>query len=118
VFVIFATNLKPSNLVDEAFLRRIQYKVLAESPSEQDFHTIFERYCRHRQIAYDPAVVEQLLAEVLRPRQIVLRGCQPRDLIEQALARAAYLGAPRELTGELLTAACDSYFVDDDGAVA
>ena len=117
VFVVFATNLAPSSLVDEAFLRRIQYKVLAESPTEHDFHVIFERYCRHRQIPYVPAIVDRLLTEVYRPRRITLRGCHPRDLIEQALARAEYLDMPRELTSELLEAACDSYFVDDDGAV-
>jgi hypothetical protein len=49
----------------------------------------------------------------LRPRGIVLRGCHPRDLIEQALAHAAYVGAPRHLTSELLEIACKSYFVDE-----
>jgi hypothetical protein len=42
-----------------------------------------------------------------------MRGCQPRDLIEQALAHAEYVGAAPELTSELLEAACDGYFVDD-----
>src|SRR5262245_32078738 len=42
VLVVFATNLNPSDLVDEAFLRRIQYKVLAESPSVEQFTKIFE----------------------------------------------------------------------------
>jgi hypothetical protein len=42
-----------------------------------------------------------------------LRGCHPRDLLDQALAQAAYLGEERRLTGHLLEAACASYFVDD-----
>ena len=46
-------------------------------------------------------------------RNIRFRGCHPRDLIDQALAHAEYLGEPRELTPELLEAACDAYFVDD-----
>ncbi len=45
VLVVFATNLKPAELVDEAFLRRIQYKVFAESPTRADFIQIFENYC-------------------------------------------------------------------------
>jgi hypothetical protein len=49
----------------------------------------------------------------LRPRGIALRACQPRDLIEQALALAAYQGLARRLTPELLADACASYFVDD-----
>src|SRR5262249_45405187 len=43
--VVFATNIKPAELVDEAFLRRIQYKVYAESPTADQFIEIFENYC-------------------------------------------------------------------------
>ena len=111
--VVFATNLKPSDLLDEAFLRRIQYKISAESPTVQEFIRIFERYCLERGLDFDRRLPEQLLQEYYRPRRIPLRGCQPRDLIEHALARADYLDEPRRLTYELLAAACDSYFVDD-----
>jgi hypothetical protein len=113
VFVVFATNIKPAELVDEAFLRRIHYKVFAESPTADDFRTIFEGCCRERQLAYDRKTVDHLLDAYFRPRGIMLRGCQPRDLIDQALAHAEYLGSPRELTYELLEAACAGYFVDD-----
>jgi hypothetical protein len=113
-FVVFATNLKPGELMDEAFLRRIQYKVFAESPTENEFVRIFENYCRAQGLAYDAATVEALLATELRPRNVKLRGCQPRDLINQALSLAAYLDQPRALTPELLSACCASYFLDDD----
>jgi hypothetical protein len=42
-----------------------------------------------------------------------MRGCHPRDLIEQALANAEYVGAPPRLTNDLLESACAGYFVDD-----
>jgi predicted ATPase with chaperone activity len=113
VLVVFATNIKPAELVDEAFLRRIQYKVFAENPTRQDFTQIFENCCRQVQVPFDQSVVERLLQDQLHPRGIQLRGCQPRDLINQALAVAEYLGQPRLLTPALLEAACDSYFVDD-----
>lgn len=113
VLVVFATNIRPAELVDEAFLRRIHYKVFAESPTIADFKRIFENCCREREIEYDSALVDHLLASYYRPRHIVLRGCHPRDLIDQALAQAAYLGEPRQLTSDLLEAACASYFVDD-----
>ena len=45
LLVVFATNISPSDLVDEAFLRRIQYKVFAESPTVAQFKDIFERCC-------------------------------------------------------------------------
>ena len=113
VLVVFATNIKPSELVDEAFLRRIHYKVFAESPTTADFTKIFEDYCRTKNLHFDRALVNHLIEEYFRPRGISLRGCLPRDLIEQALAHAEYVGAPRELTVELLEAACAGYFVDD-----
>ena len=114
VLVVFATNIKPTELVDEAFLRRIHYKVLAESPTISEFTVIFEKYCQQRHIAFDPALVAGLLSDYFRPRAIALRGCQPRDLIDQALSRAEYLGEPRRLTPELLQTACAGYFVEDE----
>lgn len=116
VLVVFATNLKPAELVDEAFLRRIQYKIFAESPRLNDFAQIFENCCRERSLAFDRSLVERMLRDYYRPRKIELRACQPRDLIDQALSMAEYLGQPRRLTYELLEAACASYFVDDTEA--
>ncbi|HMF99212.1 MAG TPA: hypothetical protein VKE96_33160 [Vicinamibacterales bacterium] len=113
VLLVFATNLRPSTLVDEAFLRRIHYKVFAESPTAEEFCAIFESCCARRELPYDRAVIERLLTDYFRPRAIPLRGCHPRDLIDQALSLAEYLGEPRVLTTALLEAACDGYFVDD-----
>jgi hypothetical protein len=118
VLVVFATNIRPAELVDEAFLRRIHYKVFAESPSRDDFELIFRNYCTSRGLAYDPVLVDRLLAHYFQPRGIPMRGCHPRDLIDQALAHAEYIGAPPRLTDELLEAACAGYFVDDTEQVA
>jgi predicted ATPase with chaperone activity len=109
---VFATNLKPTDLVDEAFLRRIQYKVQAESPTPEDFAKVFQMVCRDKKIEFDPAHVEYLLRKVYEPRKIPFRGCHPRDLINQALLLAQYRGDARELTTELLEEACATYFVD------
>jgi hypothetical protein len=59
-------------------------------------------------------MVERMLDQYYRPRQIPLRGCHPRDLVEHALSLAEYLGEPRKLTLELLEEACAGYFVDDN----
>jgi SpoVK/Ycf46/Vps4 family AAA+-type ATPase len=118
VLVVFATNLRPTELVDEAFLRRVQFKVLAESPTLDDFEQIFEKVCAEREIPYDRRLVTHVIDKVLNPRQITLRGCHPRDLIDQALAHAAYGGHPRALTAELLDSACASYFIDEAQGIA
>jgi hypothetical protein len=112
-FVVFATNLRPSELVDEAFLRRIQYKVLAESPTADEFIQIFENYCSHKRISFDRALAEYVVHHELQRRGIHLRACHPRDLIEHALSIAAYLAVPRTLTVDLMTEACATYFVED-----
>ena len=111
--IVFATNIKPAELVDEAFLRRIQYKIFAESPTVEDFKTIFGRCCRDFGASVEPGLVESLLLDYYRPRNIPLRGCHPRDLIKQALSLASYLERPPHLTPDLMEAACNSYFVND-----
>jgi predicted ATPase with chaperone activity len=111
--MVFATNIKPQELVDEAFLRRIHYKIFAESPSKGEFLQIFENCCAEKRIDFRRDVVEQLLVNYFRPRQIQLRGCQPRDLLNQTISIAEYLDQEPELTPELLEAACAAYFVDD-----
>ena len=113
VLVVFATNIKPAELVDEAFLRRIHYKVFAESPTVAEFMQIFENCCRERKVEFDRTLVQQLLKSYYEPRKIPLRGCQPRDLLDQVLSLAEYLGEPPEMTRPLLEAACASYFVDE-----
>jgi predicted ATPase with chaperone activity len=111
--IVFATNVRPAELVDEAFLRRIQYKIFAESPTVKDFKTIFAGCCRDLGATAEPGLVEHVLMDYYRPRNIPLRGCHPRDLIKQALSLASYRGRPPHLTADLLEAACNSYFVND-----
>jgi predicted ATPase with chaperone activity len=118
VLPVFATNIKPAELVDEAFLRRIRYKVFAGNPTAQDFEQIFENVCRDRGIPFDPTHVAFLLDTIYTPACIGLRGCQPRDLIDHALSLAQYREEPRELTTELLEAACATYFVDEAQGVS
>jgi hypothetical protein len=116
--IVFATNIRPAELVDEAFLRRIQYKIFAESPTVDAFKSIFAACCRDQGATAESGLVERLLIDYYRPRRIELRGCQPGDLIAQALSLASYLNRPPHLTMELLEAACNSYFVNDREDVA
>jgi SpoVK/Ycf46/Vps4 family AAA+-type ATPase len=113
VFVAFATNLRPSDLVDEAFLRRVQYKVHATDPSEDAFIRMFEAYCHAQDVPFERTLAEQLLEGYYHLRGLPRRACHPRDLINQALALANYRGEPRRLTPELLESACRDYFVGD-----
>ena len=113
VLIIFATNLKPQSLADEAFLRRIPYKILAKNPTMDEFCQIFDLVCRKRKVAFDPVLVEYLHRKYYQPRKLQMRACHPRDLVEQVIDRCRYHGRELAITRELLDAACGSYFIEE-----
>ena len=112
--VVFATNLAPSELADEAFLRRIPYKIPIEDPSVEEFTQIFEMDCRRRQLAFHAVMVAYLHRRHYRPMRRPMRACHPRDLLDQVTALCRYRGIQPAVTRELLDAACAAYFVQDD----
>lgn len=111
VFIIFATNLEPRTLVDEAFLRRIRTKVKVDYVTREQFQEIFRLYCRQYGVAYDQSAVEYLLARYYDGDQRPLAACQPRDFLEQILDYARFHQVPAQLSPENLDRACRSYFV-------
>jgi hypothetical protein len=113
VLVVFATNLDPKSLADEAFLRRIPYKVPVEDPSLAQFTRIFEMNCRRRQLRFHQVMVAYLHRRHYVPAGRPLRACHPRDLLDQVTALCRYRGIEPVITRDLLDAACASYFVDD-----
>lgn len=113
VLIVFATNLDPSSLADEAFLRRIPYKISIENPSTEQFTRIFEMNCRQRQLQFHQVMVAYLQRRHYLPTGRPLRSCHPRDLLDQVMALCRYRGIEPAITRELLDAACASYFVGD-----
>jgi hypothetical protein len=113
VFIIFATNLKPESLADEAFLRRIPYKIRAKNPTADEYTRIFELNCRKRGLAFDGVMVEYLQRKYYQPRKLQMRACHPRDLIEQVVDMCRYQNREPLITRELLDAACASYFLEE-----
>jgi hypothetical protein len=113
VLIVFATNLKPETLADEAFLRRIPYKILAKNPTIEEYCKIFELNCRKRQMAFDPVMVEYLNRKYYMPRKLQMRACHPRDLVEQVVNICRYQNREPLITRELLDAACGSYFLEE-----
>jgi predicted ATPase with chaperone activity len=113
VFIIFATNLKPQSLADEAFLRRIPYKIRAKNPTSEEYTRIFEMNCRKRGMAFDPVMVEYLERKYYQPRKLEMRACHPRDLVEQVVDMCRYQQREPHITRDLLDAACASYFLEE-----
>jgi hypothetical protein len=118
--LIFATNLDPLDLVDEAFLRRIHYKINVPSPTESEYEQIFRRSCVARHIAFDPARVRFVHERFYERLGIAPRGCHPRDILDHLCDVARYFGVEPELSEELLERACSTYFIDtvDGGSSA
>ena len=112
VLIVFATNLNPESLADEAFLRRIPYKIYAKNPTVDEFTRIFELNCRRAGLAFDPVVIEYLVRRYYEPRNLDMRACHPRDLVEQVINLCRYQNKAAAITRELLDAACSSYFLD------
>ena len=113
VLIIFATNLKPESLADEAFLRRIPYKIRAKNPTFEEFSRIFDLNCRKRGLAFDQAIVDYLQRKYYTPRKLQMRACHPRDLIEQVVDMCRYHGREPVISRDLLDAACASYFLEE-----
>lgn len=109
--LIFATNLDPSELVEEAFLRRIHYKINVDSPTPDEYAEILRRCCAARGIAYEAAGMDYLFRELYGRRGIPARSCHPRDLLDHVCDIARFLEVEPVLSESLLERAGDSYFM-------
>ena len=108
--VVFSTNLEPKDLVDDAFLRRIPYKIEAENPPEEDFRKLFEIMCKVTKIPHKADCIDYLIETHYKPINRPMRMCQPRDLLLQVKNYCLYNDLPVELKNEYFDFACENYF--------
>ncbi len=108
--VIFSTNLEPEDLVDEAFLRRIPYKIHTGDPTDDEFYFLFQLYCEKFGCEYRKDVVTYLLDTYYRPCRRAKRRCHARDLLAQVRNHCRYNGVPMELLPEYFDLAVENYF--------
>ena len=112
VLIAFATNLAPTDLVDEAFLRRIRHKIEIRDPSFEEYREIFQRVCVQKGVPYEEKALAYLLQEhYIKPKRPV-RACHPRDIMDQLIDIARYQNRPPVLTKDLIDQACEAYFVE------
>jgi len=109
-FLVFSTNLEPRDLVDEAFLRRIPYKIDAQDPSEEEFRNLFEQTAVKMGIEFSADVLDHLITTHYRPSGRPFRFCHPRDLLRQVSVFCQFRQAPPELTTEAIDTAAGDYF--------
>jgi predicted ATPase with chaperone activity len=112
VLIVFATNLEPRDLVDEAFLRRIRHKILVDDPSFDNYRDIMVRVCADRNVPFSEEGLRYLLQEYYIKPDAPMRACHPRDLVDEIIDIARYRRVEPELTKDLIDRACKSYFVE------
>ncbi len=108
--VLFATNLEPAKLADEAFLRRIRNKIYIADPTPERFKQIFEEVCSKKGVPFDSDAVDYLLKDVYEKYQLNMRSCHPRDLLEQIISIAKFNSVPPTLSKKFIDRACHTYF--------
>ncbi|HEX6510207.1 MAG TPA: ATP-binding protein, partial [Chloroflexota bacterium] len=109
--LVFSTNLDPSQLVDEAFLRRIKYKVKARDPSREMFRQIFQGACITYNVPFDDEGFDYLVQEHYVKTGRPFRGVHPRDLLDQLVALARYIEEPPRMSRKLLDSVVNTYFI-------
>jgi len=108
--IIFSTNLEPKDLVDEAFLRRIPYKINIGDPSDEGFRGLFDILAPRLGVEVRPGAVDHLVKTHYQATGRPFRCCQPRDLLLQIRNRASYDDVPAVATPESFDLACENYF--------
>jgi predicted ATPase with chaperone activity len=108
--IIFSTNLEPRQLVDEAFLRRVPYKIEVGDPSEEQFRELFRVTGEKMGFKYNEEVIDHVIETHYRKAGRPLRFCQPRDLVLQVRNYCVYRSLPLELTAEYFDLAAENYF--------
>jgi hypothetical protein len=110
MLVVFSTNLDPTDLADEAFLRRIHNKIFIEAVDAAVFDDILRRIVTSRNIPAEPDTADHLRRLCLRDGRTELRACYPRDICDILASIANYEGRAVRMTRGELERASDLYF--------
>jgi hypothetical protein len=109
-FIVFSTNLEPRQLVDEAFLRRIPYKIEVKDPTDEQFRGLFAETCEKQDIAFDAEALDHLIARHYVSAGRPMRFCHPRDLLHQVSIYCRFKRVPPAMSVAALEAAATDYF--------
>jgi len=110
MLVVFASNLDPKDLVDPAFLRRMQTKIRIGATTPEQFAEIFRRVAKNQNVRYDPDI-PHILAEFIQVQlNQELRSCFPRDIVNQVCWAARYEDREPYIDRQALQRAVEAYF--------
>jgi predicted ATPase with chaperone activity len=115
VLLIFSTNLQPADLMDAAFLRRIQYKIKLFEPTRDEYRQIFEGVAKSRALTLTDQVFD-FVVQTLRAGQFGLAYYQPRFICDQVVEACKCFNMPPQLTVELTIEALTNLYFDIEDA--
>jgi hypothetical protein len=118
VTLVFSTNLSLEDLMDEAYLRRISYKIPVPNPTREQFLEIARRVCEQKRVPYTPEALEYLVAKLYDSGLFEPKGCYPRDIIQTIVDWAAYHGERARVDSFTIERACKMYLGERRGALA
>lgn len=110
--ILFSTNIEPRQLADEAFLRRIGYKIKIDYLQEEEYVQICRQVCERLGLAFRPEVIRYLLDEEHARRGVRLSACHPNDVLSRVAEICQYEGVPLRLDNDLVARACRDYFTE------
>ncbi|MBN2043551.1 MAG: ATP-binding protein [Anaerolineales bacterium] len=111
--IVFATNLNPYDLAEDAFFRRIQIKVKVDSPSEENYRKIFELNCQLFDLEFDEEIYNYLVKTYYHDVGRDFQAVHPGDLLKILKALCEYEDREPVLAIDLIDTACESYFVEN-----
>ena len=113
--LIFSTNIHPLELAEEAFLRRIGYKIEFGTLTAEQYELIWREACTKYEVEYESHVLDYVINELHAKKQVSLLPCHPRDLLGMAVDHAVYEENTRNVSIAHMRWAWDNYFVSVDG---
>ena len=114
MLIVFASNMDPAELVDPAFLRRIQTKIRIGEVSAEQFVEIFRRVASDNTVSYDPSIPGDLIDFIRQSLKQELRSCYPRDIVNQVCWSAKYDGRTPHIDRPALKRAIEAFFLSPD----
>jgi hypothetical protein len=100
--------------VDDAFLRRLAYKLKINFPSLETYCRIFASEAQKAGLMWQDDSLDYLIQAHYVKDGRPMRACDPKDLLARVTDILKFRGVkkfPQELTKELIDRACKSYFV-------
>ena len=109
-FLVFSTNLEPTSLCDEAFLRRIPYKIEVFDPTEEQFRTLFNKELVGQGFEFEEAAVDQLIEYHYKRANRPFRFCHVVDLLAQCRDFCDFHGKQLQFNRDIVELAVLNYF--------